>query len=66
MVIRFWVSWKQPITGLLLNTWGKMVLGNSFQPIIEQYGNMLVTMVYEMAAPCHEMVDNPKWWAPCV
>lgn len=56
----------QPIVGLLLSTWYKMVLGNSLQPITEQYENMFLTMVYKMAAPCHEMLDNPKWRPPSV
>lgn len=58
-------SW-QPITGLLLNTWGKISLGNSLQPTTEQYEIMLVMVVYEMAAPCYEMAGNTKWWPMCI
>lgn len=58
-------SW-QPITGLLLNTWSKTVLGNNLQPMTGQYENLLVTTFYEIVSPCHEMVDNSKWWPPCM
>jgi len=38
-----------------------MVLGNSPQAVMEQYENVLVTVVYELASARHEMVGNTKW-----